>query len=472
MNETLTKLGSYTVSASGGDTMVTFNNIPQGYSDLKIVGSVRSAGTGNTVLGGLINGSYSGYSHSAVYTQDSTNASSSQSTTFTVSTTPYARLSECYFDGGSQTAGMYTSFEWYMPGYSSSNYKSSTLEFCSESNSASAYVEQGAIFWQNSAAVTSLSFVLNNGNIAQYSSFTLYGVKNMANILGNSVRASGGTITTDGTYVYHTFNSTGAFQPSTRLLADVLVVAGGGGGAGSDASDGGGGAGGVIYFTSQPLTNGTSYACTVGSGGAVATNGVNSYFGSLTAAVGGGGGTGNDNNVGQSGGSGGGAGTGGSTTTNAGGSSTQTGTGAAAYYGNAGGSGTGSGSGSGRRYNGGGGGGAGTAGGNASGSNAGNGGDGTSAFSTLLYATNTGVNVNGTYYIAGGGGGWAGGESSHGTPGTGGLGGGGNGGINSSGPTVGAVNTGSGGGAGGFQSGSRYAGVAGGSGLIIVRYKM
>jgi len=470
MNETLTKLQTVVVDASA-PTSVTFSNIPQSYTDLKIVVSIRNSRSGfdrAPLTMRLGNGSVdtgSNYSYRDLQGIDgSTAATTSSGTYIQIGNTP----------SSTSATSTFGNMEIYIPNYTSSTAKSISVDYGDESTSTSWMVAALGGLWNNTAPINIITFqdFITSSSFLQYSTFTLYGVKNLSTTYGNSIKATGGTITTDGTYVYHTFNSTGAFQPSTRLLADVLVVAGGGGGAGSDASDGGGGAGGVIYFTSQPLTNGTSYACTVGSGGAVATNGVNSYFGSLTAAVGGGGGNGNDNNVGQSGGSGGGAGTGGSTTTNAGGSSTQTGTGAAAYYGNAGGSGTGSGSGSGRRYNGGGGGGAGTAGGNASGSNAGNGGDGTSAFSTLLYATNTGVNVNGTYYIAGGGGGWAGGESSHGTPGTGGLGGGGNGGINSSGPTVGAVNTGSGGGAGGFQSGSRYAGVAGGSGLIIIRYKM
>lgn len=463
MNETLTKLATYTVSSSGGDTMVTFNSIPQGYSDLKIVGSVRSAGTGNTVLGGLINGSYSGYSHSAVYTQDSTNASSSQSTTFTVSTTTYARLSECYFDGGSQTAGMYTSFEWYMPGYSGSNYKSSTLEFCSESNSASAYVEQSAIFWQNNAAVTSLSFVMNNGNIAQYSSFTLYGIKNMANVLGNSVRASGGTITTDGTYVYHTFAATDKFVVNQPLLAtDVLVIAGGA--SGSQRFGNGGGAGGVSYLANKTFPIGT-YPCTVGAGGAPdvvasasfggGSPGTNSTFLSIISNGGGNGST--------AGGSGGGGH--GSASTSPGGASNQGNTGGATGYGNAGGNWTAN------SYGGGGGGGAGSA-GTANGSTNGvAGGNGLNTWAYLAGPTNTGVNG---YYAGGGASGANGGGPTSG--GTGGLGGGGNGGgygnFTQASGTAGVANTGSGGGGSGYSPDNTqgYSG-AGGSGVVILRYK-
>jgi hypothetical protein len=62
-------------------------------------------------------------------------------------------------------------------------------------------------------------------------------------------KASGGTITTDGTYWYHTFTTSGTFVPYENLTADCLVIAGGGAGAATDGNDtqggGGGGAGGL-----------------------------------------------------------------------------------------------------------------------------------------------------------------------------------------------------------------------------------
>jgi hypothetical protein len=43
-------------------------------------------------------------------------------------------------------------------------------------------------------------------------------------------KASGGTITTDGTNWIHTFTSSGTFVPYSNLTTDYLVVAGGAGG--------------------------------------------------------------------------------------------------------------------------------------------------------------------------------------------------------------------------------------------------
>ena len=52
--------------------------------------------------------------------------------------------------------------------------------------------------------------------------------------------ATGGTITTDGDYKVHTFNSSGTFTVTTAGTAGVeyLIIAGGGGGGGSNTSQG------------------------------------------------------------------------------------------------------------------------------------------------------------------------------------------------------------------------------------------
>ena len=62
------------------------------------------------------------------------------------------------------------------------------------------------------------------------------------------VQAHGGTVTISGSYVIHTFTSSGTFIPKRNLdLVDYLIVGGGGAGGGGTSADvkGGGGAGGV-----------------------------------------------------------------------------------------------------------------------------------------------------------------------------------------------------------------------------------
>ena len=267
--------------------------------------------------------------------------------------------------------------------------------------------------------------------------------------------ATGGTVTSSGSYVIHTFNATDTFVPIQNISGiECLVVAGGGAaGGGSGVAGGGGGAGGYRTGSGISAVANTSYNITVGAGGVynsstgVGGDGSSSTFSSITSTGGGGGGYGNDTTVspGRTGGSGGGGGGGYSfERTNSGGAGT---------------SGQGNNGGTGNQTNndaaraGGGGGGAGAVGGN--GANTGNGGSGGNGIANSI----TGTSV--TYAGGGGGGGF---NSSYTSPG--GSGGGGSGGRASS--TAGAANTGGGG--GGVWTGS--GGANGGSGVVILRYQV
>ena len=300
----------------------------------------------------------------------------------------------------------------------------------------------------------------------------------------NYITATGGSITTSGNCKIHTFTGPGTFTvcsvatTAANNVVSYMVVAGGGGG-GSYA--GGGGAGGfrevkspVTPYTASPLdgypsapnrvtVTATSFPITVGGGGAKgspstgspagsrADNGSNSVFSTITSAGGGGSGQGEQtNNAGASGGSGGG----GAPASGSGGASGGSGNtppvtppqgnnGGSAYHN------------PGCFQLGGGGGGATAAGGNGPstpipGGAVGAGPGGTGA--------TTSINATPTAY-AGGGGGY--GDSLPG--GTGGTGGGGAGGGPSG--TAGTANTGGGGGGGNPSPG------AGGSGIVIIRYK-
>ena len=293
--------------------------------------------------------------------------------------------------------------------------------------------------------------------------------------------ATGGTVTDSGGYRTHTFNSSSNFvvpAGPTITTARYLVIAGGGG-AGAGYAGGGGGAGG--YRTNFGTTGGggstegsvtlsasTTYAITVGAGGAgmivastghsnLASNGSDSVIGTLNiTSVGGGGGSSWGSSEatrhGRDGGSGGGAGNGDPNATHrtasdclGGAGTTGQGyagghaTGYAAPYPGAGGGGAG---------------GIGIYGGANQASNAADGGPG-------VASTITGSSVT----RAGGGGGAA---NTYAGAGVGGSGGGGDA---SSYPAstvggAGTTNTGSGGGG----SGDLDEGGAGGSGVVIISY--
>ena len=265
--------------------------------------------------------------------------------------------------------------------------------------------------------------------------------------------ATGGTVTTDGDYKVHSFNSSGTFQITilgSDAVVEYLVIAGGGGG-GSNIG-GGGGAGGYRTATGFSVSA-TTYSITIGAGGAgISPNtsqgnqGSNSIFSSITSTGGGGGGCDSGPyNDGTNGGSGGGGGGQGGT----GGSASPAGQG---YDGGDGANAS--------TYASAGGGGAGGPGPDASGSSpAVDGADG-------LASSITGSSVT----RAGGGGGSENGGSTPPGAGSGGAGGGGDGALHNGNSAFPAdANTGSGG--GGMRSGTSGTSGAGGSGVVIIRYK-
>ena len=278
-----------------------------------------------------------------------------------------------------------------------------------------------------------------------------YGTNGFYLTFGNStvIAATGGTITTDGDYKVHTFNSSGTFAPTSVSgmgVVEYLVIAGGGGGGGNSAASGGGGGGAGGFRTAIGFAVSVqNYTVTVGAGGSNEANGSNSVFGTITSIGGGRGAQGSSGDPGQAGGSGGG---GSRNSTTAGGA----GTAGQGFAGAAGATGGGDGNG--------GGGGAGAVGaGGASGVVGGAGGVGLAS------------SITGTSVVRAGGGGGGGYDSDNG--GAGGTGGGGRGANGQSeNGTAGTANTGGGGGGGGDEGGGAGTlGGAGGSGVVIIRYR-
>lgn len=426
---------------------VTFNNIPQsGYTDLKIVVSGRQTSTDNEFLV-KFNGTSTGYSSKVLYGTGSAAGSFNGQTT---------SLGGIVNEPSGYTANTFASSEFYIPNYTSSNFKSISADSVQETNATYSLAQMTAGLWSNTAAITTIEIAASGGSFAQYSTFSLYGLAAVGTTPVIAPKASGGNrIDNDGTYWYHTFTSTGAFVPTSGLSCDVLVIAGGGGG--GKGRGGGGGAGGLTYYASQALIS-TNYTCTVGAGGAGGTSfagaqGGNSQFASLTASVGGGfGGSANNpssNAPGGNGGSGGGG---------AGNNGSQPGGSGTSGQGNSGGAGPDIAP----NYGAGGGGGASSSGAAGTGTTGGNGGGGSSSYSSWASATSTGV--SGSY--AGGGGG---GTFNGGTAGVG-QAGGGTATTNNTAGTSATANTGSGGGGGGVTSGSGGDGGNGASGIVIIRY--
>jgi hypothetical protein len=292
------------------------------------------------------------------------------------------------------------------------------------------------------------------------------------------VVASGGTESTVGDFKVHTFTGPGTFtvtaagQPSGSNTVEYIVIGGGGSG-GRGYYGGGGGAGGFRFasptlapatYPAKPLAGPAAlsvpvaaYPIVVGAGGGAQppsskNPGSNSSFSTITSAGGGAGGNRNSptpNKAGDDGASGGGH-------SNTPGNSSGNTPPVAPPQGNNGGG-----------YFGGGGGGATAVGasddgaGSPYGAAGGAGGGFPNAFGT------SGESCGSFYYFSGGGGGGGNAPTSNLVAGVGGGGNGGECGGCGSGQ-AGTANTGGGGGGGG---GNESLAGAGGSGIVIIRYK-
>ena len=326
------------------------------------------------------------------------------------------------------------------------------------------------------------------------------GWKNIQDSTSNAVGsaficATGGTVTTCGNFKIHKFTGPGTFcvatagaTPSENTVSYVVVAGGGGGGTGHGAGGGAGGfreyKGPLDTYTASPLNGNpggtavtvtaTGFPITVGAGGIGArgptapspnqasTGGSPSVFSTVTS-TGGGNGASQPSSIGLNGGaggSGGGSGSDGGTSGSAGTGNTPSVSPSQGFDGGVGDSDC-------AAYRGGGGGGGATAAGTTVPGSASPPGSPLTAGAGGAGATSS---INGTPTTRAGGGG--GGATSH--PGPGGAGGGGAGTLNlptggTPTATAGTVNTGGGGGGGG-GSGSQIGG-AGGSGIVIIRYK-
>ena len=447
INPNMVAIQTVTVGA-GGVSSIDFTNIPQTYTDLLIKVSARTS-SGVDLIYIRPNGSTSNLTYRALYGQGTSTGSVSASNGLIG-----------WIDAVGDSGSVFGNLECYISNYTSSNFKQISTHSVSENNGATAENAAVATLWSSTSAITSINLFPDSGTFVQYTTATLYGITSA----GYGAKATGGIITSDANYYYHTFLASGTFTPLSNLTGDYLVVAGGGG-SGKDYSGGGGagglrctvtatGGGGALELPAS-FTNGTAYTITVGAGGAggntiPGNNGSNSSisgsgFTTITSTGGGYGAT--LTNSPGNGGSGGGA----ATT-----SASQNGGTGTANQGYAGGTGYGTTN----FFRTGGGGGAGAVGGNGNSSNSigisGNGGNGVA---TIISGT--------SIYYAGGGGG--GGYTPYAVAaGTGGLGGGGNGTAVDAGiGTAGTANTG--GGAGG-SGGNNGFGASGGSGIVIIRY--
>ena len=157
---------------SGGAANIEFTSIPNTFTDLVLKISVRSAATGATAVRCQLR--FNGAANDAnltfrrLYGDGSGTGSDSGSTGHVA-----------WMPDGSATANGFSNIEVYIPNYASSNNKSFSADGVMENNATTAYMGLFADLWSSSSAITSIKVFEDNGaNLVQYSTATLYGIKN------------------------------------------------------------------------------------------------------------------------------------------------------------------------------------------------------------------------------------------------------------------------------------------------------
>jgi hypothetical protein len=152
---------------SGGAANIEFTSIPSTYTDLVLKCSLRCSTTQDA---GYIylNGSSSSYTLRTLY-GDGVNALTESRTDnyFTAQMVP-----------SGDTASTFNNAEFYLPNYAGSANKSFSSDSVNENNGTYAQIRLRAHLWSNTSAVTSIKIAPYTGNYAQYSTATLYGIKN------------------------------------------------------------------------------------------------------------------------------------------------------------------------------------------------------------------------------------------------------------------------------------------------------
>ena len=155
---------------AGGLASITFNAIPQNYTDLYLVVSSRVTADPSAVnqnIGIRFNGLSTEQSTTELFSVGSSAGSASLS-----------ELRMGYTSSQYATADNFGTATAYIANYTSNQYKAVSAEGAAEGNDLGMYQAVDAGLWSNTAAITSLTVVAANGghSFLEYSSATLYGI--------------------------------------------------------------------------------------------------------------------------------------------------------------------------------------------------------------------------------------------------------------------------------------------------------
>jgi hypothetical protein len=149
---------------SGGAATIDFTSIPATYTDLVLYMSARS--TDLRALNIKFNNT------STTYTVRHLDGDGASATSNNYSLAGDAVPSTA-------TASVFGNNIYYIPNYAGSNQKSYSVDSVTENNGTTAYQHLTGGLWNGTSAITQITFnIVSSGNFAQYSSASLYGIKN------------------------------------------------------------------------------------------------------------------------------------------------------------------------------------------------------------------------------------------------------------------------------------------------------
>jgi hypothetical protein len=153
---------------SGGAASIDFTSIPQTYTDLYFVTSLRTTGAGQKYFTLTINND----NGTNKYNQKTIRADGSTVDTY------YSGLDIFFYSQAldNNTSNTFNNSAFYIPNYTSSNKKSISFDGVGEDNATNTFMTLIASLYDSTSAITSLKLA-SDANFAQYSSATLYGIR-------------------------------------------------------------------------------------------------------------------------------------------------------------------------------------------------------------------------------------------------------------------------------------------------------
>ena len=160
-----------TLVGSGGSSNITFNDIPQSYKHLQLRALTFRTAEGNSLKVTYNSDTGNNYARHTIYGNGSSVTASGNATTSFV---------ELGWAGGAATTGGSVCIMDILDYANTNKYKTSRSLFGYDLNNTNGYIVFASGLWQNTNAISSITIIPDNpanGNLNQYSRFSLYGIK-------------------------------------------------------------------------------------------------------------------------------------------------------------------------------------------------------------------------------------------------------------------------------------------------------